>query len=248
MKQAVIVCHRGACRHAPENTFASLEKAIELGADVVELDVRPSRDGVLYVLHDDTLDRTTSGSGRLSDLASAELDRLDAGAWFSPGFAGECIPRLDAFLDACRGRIGTYVEIKQGDPGEVRDMLAARGMLDDAWTFSFDQAIRVEARAKVPDLKRMILFAHVGSVERAVAQDAHILEFDVDTLEEHLVSEAKAANLITQMFYDGDDRQVFENAVRYGIDQMNIDHVEVFRDVEGTVLSPIARSGSNQPG
>ncbi|WP_306143642.1 glycerophosphodiester phosphodiesterase family protein [Roseibium sp. MMSF_3412] len=239
MKQAVIVCHRGACRHAPENTFASLEKAIELGADVVELDVRPSRDGVLYVLHDETLERTTNGSGRLSDYSSAELDLLDAGSWFSPEFSGERIPRLDAFLDACRGRIATYVEIKEGDPGEVRDMLAARDMLDDAWTFSFDQAIRAEARAKVPDLKRMLLFAHVGSVERAVAQDAHILEFDVDTLEEQRVQEARAANLVTQMFYAGDDRQVFENAVRFGVEQMNIDHVEVFRDVESAVLSPV---------
>ncbi len=239
MKKAVIVCHRGACRHAPENTFASLEKAIELGADVVELDVRPSKDGVLYVLHDETLERTTNGSGRLSDFSSAELDRLDAGSWFASEFAGERIPRLDSFLDACRGRIGTYVEIKEGDPGEVRDMLAARGMLQNAWTFSFDQAIRAEARAKVPDLKRMLLFAHVGSVERAVAQDAHILEFDEDTLEEHLVMEAKAANLITQMFYAGDDHKMFENAVRYGIDQMNIDHVEVFREVESALMSPV---------
>nr|WP_319387183.1 glycerophosphodiester phosphodiesterase family protein [uncultured Roseibium sp.] len=238
MKQAVIVCHRGACRHAPENTFASLEKAIELGAEVVEFDVRPSKDGVLYVLHDETLERTTNGSGRLSEFSAAELDRLDAGTWFSPEFAGERIPRLDAFLDACRGRIGTYVEIKEGDPGEVRDMLAARGMLNDAWTFSFDQSIRALARAKVPDLKRMLLFAHVGSVERAVAQDAHILEFDKDTLREDLVKEARDANLITQMFYDGDDRDMFEKAVRYGIEQMNIDHVEVFREVESALLTP----------
>lgn len=240
MNHAVIVCHRGASLKAPENTFASLEKAIEQGAEVVELDVRPSKDGVLYVLHDATLDRTSNGTGHIADMVSADVDMLDAGSWFGPDYKGECIPRLGAFLDACKARIGTYVEIKEGDPAEIRDMLAVRGMLNDAWTFSFDQAIRAEARAKVPDLRRMVLFAHVGSVERAVAQDAHILEFDADTLEQQLVEEAKAANLITQMFYGGEDRAVFEKAVRCGVEQMNIDHVDLFRDIERSLLSPAA--------
>lgn len=240
MKQAAIVCHRGACLVAPENTFASLEKAIEIGADVVEFDVRPSMDGVLYVIHDATVDRTTDGTGRLSDMTSKEVDRLDAGSWFGPEFAGEPVPRLDVFLDACQGRIATYVEIKDGDPAEIRDMLAVRGMLEDAWTFSFEQAIRAETRAKVPDFKRMVLFNHVGSVERAVAQDAHILEFHENDLTEERVQEAKKAGLITQMFYGGDDPSVFENAVRFGIEQMNIDHVDLFRSVERNIFETAA--------
>ncbi|MHA7772517.1 glycerophosphodiester phosphodiesterase [Roseibium sp. M-1] len=238
MKKAVIVCHRGASLQAPENTLASLEGAIAMGAGVVEFDVRPSKDGVLYVLHDPTVDRTTDGSGRISDMVSAEVDALDAGGWFGPDFAGQKVPRLETFLDACRGRIATYVEIKEGDPGEIRDMLAVRGMLKDAWTFSFDQAIRAEARARVPDLRRMVLFMHVGSVERAVAQGAHILEFHEDNLTAELVGEAKQAGLVTQMFYAGSDREVFERAVRCGIEQMNIDHVEVFRSVERELLAP----------
>jgi len=236
VRHAVIVCHRGASLMAPENTFASLEKAIELGAEYVELDVRPSKDGVLYVMHDSTLDRTTNGRGRIADLLSKDIDALDAGFWFSAEFEGQRVPRLDHFLDACKGRIGTYVEIKEGDPAEVRDMLAVRGMLNDAWTFSFDQSILAGARARVPDLKRMVLFMHVGSVDRAVAQDARILEFHEDNLDADLVAKAKDAGLITQMFYGGDDRSVFELAVRCGIEQMNIDHVEVFRSVEKKIL------------
>ena len=239
MKQAVVVCHRGASLLAPENTFASLEKAIDLGAGVVELDVRPSRDGVLHVMHDATVDRTTDGTGRISDMTAEEIEALDAGAWFGPEFKGERVPRLDRFLDACKGRIATYVEIKEGDPAEVRDMLAVRGMLKDAWTFSFDQSIRAEARAKVPDLRRMVLFMHVGSVDRAVAQDAHILEFHEDDLDPDLVASAKRAGLVTQMFYAGKDRQVFEKAVRCGVEQMNIDEVELFQSVERKLLAPV---------
>lgn len=238
MKRAAIVSHRGANLIAPENTFASLEAAIEMGADYVEFDVRPSKDGILFVLHDDTLDRTTNGRGRFADFTAAEIETLDAGSWFSDDFAGERVPRLDAFLDACRGRIGTYVEIKEGDPAVVRDMLVARQMLGSAWTFSFDQSIRAEARAKVPDLRRMVLFAHVGSVERAVAQDAYILEFHEDNLTPDRVSEAKDAGLVTQMFYDGKDRSVLERAVRCGIEQMNIDYIDVFRSVEEEILAP----------
>lgn len=239
MKHAVIVCHRGACLVAPENTFASLERAIDLGADVVEFDVRPSRDGILYVVHDTTVDRTTDGTGRVADLLSSELDVLDAGSWFGPEYAGERLPRLDAFLDACKGRIKTYVEIKEGDPAEIRDMLAARGMLADAWMFSFDQSILAGARARVPDLRRQVLYKHVASVERAVALDAHILEFHRENVSAELVAQAKHAGLVTQMFYDGTERDVFELAVRCGVEQMNIDHVDIFRSVERELLETV---------
>ncbi|WP_420410730.1 glycerophosphodiester phosphodiesterase family protein [Roseibium sp.] len=238
MKRAAIVCHRGASLKAPENTLAALEAAIADGVEVVELDVRPSRDGVLYVHHDETVDRTTNGTGRLGDMLSSEIDQLDAGSWFSKDFAGERVPRFSSFLDACKGRIAVYAEIKEGDPAEVRDMLQTRDMLEAAWTFSFDQAIRAETRARVPDLRLMVLFDHVGSVERAVAQGAAILEFQAHNLDVDLAESAREAGLITQLFYDGDDRSVFELAIRCGIEQMNIDHVDVFRSVEDSLLAP----------
>ncbi|MTH98925.1 glycerophosphodiester phosphodiesterase family protein [Roseibium sp. RKSG952] len=237
MQKAAIICHRGACLDAPENTLASLNGAIELGADVVELDVRTSRDGVLYVHHDETVERTTDGHGRFGELLASEIDLLDAGSWFGTQFSGERVPRLDVFLDACMGRIGVYAEIKDADPGRVRDMLARRGLLEKSWTFSFDQSIRAETRAKVPDFRRMVLFEHVGSVARAVALDAHILEFHEDDITPGLVQEAKRGGLVTQMFYGGAERAVFERAVRCGVEQMNIDHVALFRAVEAEMLS-----------
>ncbi len=238
MRQARIVCHRGACKTAPENTLASLEGAIELCAFAVEFDIRTSKDDVLYVMHDATIDRTTDGTGRFADLTSEEIDQLDAGRWFGPEFAGQRVPRLDAFLDACKGRIAVYAEIKEADPARVRDMLASRNLLAEAWTFSFDQGIRAETRARVPDFRRMVLFEHVGSVERAVALGAAILEFHPETLSLERVDEARAAGLITQMFYGGTDRAVFEHAVRCGVEQMNIDEVGLFQDVEREILSP----------
>ncbi|WP_346898021.1 glycerophosphodiester phosphodiesterase family protein [uncultured Roseibium sp.] len=240
MKKAVIVCHRGACLKAPENTIAALNGAIAMGADVVEFDIRTSKDDVLYVIHDETVERTTNGRGRIADLTSFQIDQLDAGSWFATEFAGQKVPRLTDFLDVCAGRIATYAEIKMADPARVRDMLAARGMLQSAWTFSFEQSIRAETRAKVPDFRRMVLFSHVGSVERAIALDAHVLEFHVDNLTAERVAAAKSCGIKTQFFYDGRDPAVFANAIHCGVEQMNINEVDLFREVETELRSAVA--------
>jgi glycerophosphoryl diester phosphodiesterase len=100
--------------HAPENTLASFRKGVELGAPMLELDIHLSADGRLVVIHDDTVDRTTDGSGRVSDLTADELGRLDAGSWFSPDFAGERVPMLENVLDWARGRVGLVIELKLG--------------------------------------------------------------------------------------------------------------------------------------
>lgn len=91
--------HRGANAVAPENTFAGFEIARRAGADYVETDVRTAADGTLVLVHDDTLDRTTDGSGAVAERSPDELARLDAGSWFGPRFAGQRIPTLEAFLE-----------------------------------------------------------------------------------------------------------------------------------------------------
>ena len=83
-----IVVHRGANALAPENTWPSAEAALQYGATWIEVDVRTSKDGVLFNLHDETLDRTTNGKGQLSDMLSVDVRKLDAGSWFAPQFAG----------------------------------------------------------------------------------------------------------------------------------------------------------------
>jgi glycerophosphoryl diester phosphodiesterase len=101
----LVNAHRGASGYAPENTFAAFDLARQVGADGVETDVRLTRDGALVLLHDATLDRTTDGSGPIGRRAWAEVERLDAGRWFGPEFAGQRVPRLDAFLDRYLGPV-----------------------------------------------------------------------------------------------------------------------------------------------
>lgn len=127
------IAHRGASGHAPENTMAAFDKAVEMEADFFELDVQMSKDGHLVVIHDTTVDRTTDGTGAVKDLTLAELKRLDAGSWFGPEFAGERIPTLEEVLDRYRGNIGILIEIKAPEryPGieeKVADALKERNM------------------------------------------------------------------------------------------------------------------------
>ena len=121
LPRPVIFGHRGASAHAPENTIASFELALVQGADAIELDVKLSSDGVVVVHHDDTVDRTTNGTGRIKDLTLAELKTLDAGSFFSEKFKGEKIPTLEEVFEAVGKR--TFINIELTNYKTRRDHL-----------------------------------------------------------------------------------------------------------------------------
>jgi len=111
----IVFAHRGYSAKAPENTMAAFELALEFDADGIELDIHLTKDGEIVVIHDDTLDRTTNGTGLVSTYTMSELKAFDAGAWFSPEFAGEQIPTLRRVLDLTKGTDTLLnIEIKTG--------------------------------------------------------------------------------------------------------------------------------------
>ena len=93
-----IFAHRGSKGTHPENTLASFKEAVRVGSDGIELDVHLTKDGQLVVIHDETVDRTTNGTGEIRTLTLAEIKELDAGSWFNERFAGEKIPTLEEVL------------------------------------------------------------------------------------------------------------------------------------------------------
>ncbi len=104
--------HRGASADAPMNTLPAFKRALEQGADGVELDVQLSKDGVPVVIHDDTVDATTNGQGLVAEMTAAQLQALDAGSWFGASFAGTTIPTLAEVFRVIGGRSIINVEIK----------------------------------------------------------------------------------------------------------------------------------------
>lgn len=129
----LVIAHRGASGAAPENTLAAIDKALEAGADVIEIDVHQTRDSIIIVLHDEKLDRTTDKSGLIKNFNWNEINDADAGSWFSNEYAGEKIPTLADVLTHIRGRALLLIEIKKGGdyyPGierSVFNMIQAHG-------------------------------------------------------------------------------------------------------------------------
>ena len=222
-----IVCHRGACHHAPENTIASGLAAARLGGDIVELDVRQSGDGVLYVLHDATLERTTNGLGPIVEMHSRDLDRLDAGTWFNPTFTGEPLPRLARMLDALKDRVGFYVEVKSGDADAVAHAILSADVADNTFTYSETAQIRDEMATAAPWLRRMINWNDITGVKEARDLGAAILEFHAPDLTQERLSQARAVGMQVMVHTPLKDEALFEQGIRARVDYLNIDFPEI---------------------
>ena len=117
--------HRGASKYAPENTLASIQSAIELGIDYVELDVRYTSDGVPIIFHDALLHRTTDGFGYVKNTSLSELQKLDAGSWFGEEFKGTQVPTLKDALELMQGRICLQWHIKSTVTKKAIDLVRA---------------------------------------------------------------------------------------------------------------------------
>ena len=114
----LVVAHRGFSGAAPENTLAAFREAIKVGSDMIELDIQLSKDGKIVVIHDETLERTTDGQGKVADLTFREIRKLDAGSWFGPQFSGEKIPTLQEVLELAKGKVLVNIEIKSPSHGQ----------------------------------------------------------------------------------------------------------------------------------
>jgi glycerophosphoryl diester phosphodiesterase len=139
-----MVGHRGAMGLAPENTIASLQKAVDHHVNLIEVDVHRTVDGELVVIHDNSLTRTTNGDGKIKEMTWAELSQLEAGSHFSLEFAGEPIPRLQDVIDFCKANDvilvleGKYTADYPGMEQQILALLAANDMLDQIILISFD--------------------------------------------------------------------------------------------------------------
>lgn len=145
LARPLVIGHRGAARHAPENTLPSFAMGLRSGADMVELDYHHSRDGVPMAIHDATLDRTTDAGARwglrrcsVARKDCAELQALDAGAWFAPEFRGARVPTLFEALTVIQAEAATLIERKSGDAADCLATLRQGDWVNDVIVQAFD--------------------------------------------------------------------------------------------------------------
>ncbi len=167
-----IIAHRGGALLAPENTIAAYQNAVNLGSDYFELDVRLSKDDSLMIMHDDTIDRTTSGSGALSSFIYLQLRLYDAGSWFGPEFAGQKIPTLYEALSVAKGTsTKVVIELKSSETrlaGKVVDLVKAMNMEDRVLISCFNLNQIAQVRTLDPSIE---IQQFVNSVSQSEIND-----------------------------------------------------------------------------
>lgn len=166
-----IVAHRGASAYEPENTLRAFRRAIELGADMSELDVQLSKDGALVIMHNSSVDETTNGHGLVCDLTLTELQQLDAGQ-------GERVPTLQQVIDLVRGKNGLYIELKAPEtPRPTVTLLRANQFTADRQVIvgSFSEDLVRETKNLAPEISTALLVGPLYSANELIelARAAH---------------------------------------------------------------------------
>jgi glycerophosphoryl diester phosphodiesterase len=235
-----VIAHRGASGHAPEHTFAAYDRALAMGADYIEQDLQMTADGELVVLHDETLDRTTDGTGRVDAVTLAQVRTLDAGAWFAPEFAGERVPTLDDVLARYGAGARYYIETKtpSGMEEKLLALIAAHGLTEAAraarqvliQSFSED-SLRLIHRLD-PELPLIQLVGDVGSPAirarlPAIREYAYGIGPALGSVDAGLMAAAHAAGLAVHPFTAETPAQHAE-LVELGVDGAFSNHPDRF--------------------
>jgi len=234
-RPALISLHRGANRYAPENTLPAFEKAIRLGTDYIEFDVRTTSDGKLFLLHDSTLDGRTDGHGPIASTPSSVIATLSAGSSFGPAYANIGLPTLDAFLGSVAGRVNLYFDAKQIEPEVLNAALLKYDVVDKTVVYG-SPFFLAKVKAANPKIR---LLAPLGSPSQigALAESLKPYAFDTNwkILSRELIQRCHSLNI--KVFSDalGDHERVadYVQAIEWGIDLIQTDHpLRVMRAME----------------
>jgi glycerophosphoryl diester phosphodiesterase len=206
----LIVAHRGASALAPENTLSSFRRAVEIGADGVEFDVRLAKDGVPVVIHDANLMRTGRRDEKVADLTSAELAEVDVGSWFnqaykkraSNDFSADTVPTLEAVLEELRGFRGLiFIELKCRDAETealcraVCSVITPSPLLPQIIVKSFKLSVIPNMRFRCPGVKTAALFA--PKVMRFLRKEKHLVRIASELGADHI---SVHRSLVTRKF------------------------------------------------
>jgi len=228
-----VMAHRGASKIAPENTLSALRRAVEAGADWVEIDVQLTADSQVVLFHDGDLMRTSGDSARIADLSIEQLARFDVGSWFAPEFADERIPSLAEAIDAVRGRAGLNIELKYVDPGSVLIERVVRtvqetGFADHCLVTSFTygelQAVRhIDSSIRTG----LIIAASLGNVSNLNLSALNIEHYNISRRH---VRDAHARKLEVISGTVDDPRQM-EALIHLGVDYIMTNRPDVLVDL-----------------
>jgi glycerophosphoryl diester phosphodiesterase len=209
----IITGHRGAAKLEPENTLRSIQKAIDLGVDQIEIDVHLTRDGHLVVIHDATVDRTTNGHGAVADLTLEAIRRLDAGK-------GERIPTLQEAIDLVRGKVILQIELKGPDTAQpVVSAIEANGIENQVVVTSFVHDRLRETRRLNRNIRLGALWSKppANACEQAIDIGAEAIHIQHQYIDAALVQKAHSLGLKIRA-WNPDTVEEMQRVIELGVD------------------------------
>lgn len=254
MKKPILEAHRGFSGRFPENTLRSFREAVAEGARSIELDIHASSDGQLIVMHDETVDRTTNGTGRIADLSLAQLKELDAGAWMGEAFRGTPIPTLDETLELTDASgVAFNVEVKRfGSPEQARKLVALLERHQPApgafhVVSSFDADALLQVRAAGGRMPLCILGSKADEILK-VAIEHHFewMHSHFSTVTPSIVAAAHEAG-IRVMIWTLNDATRYDEFVAMGVDKICTNWIREMLAAERIAVQLAAEAAGQTP-
>ena len=222
-----VMVHRGLSKVAPENTRAAIEMAVQDYCEWVEIDLRLTKDGQHVVIHNDTVDATTDGKGRVSEMTLSELQQLDAGAWFARRFAQSRLMSLPEVLALAKGKVNLYLDCKQVDPKRLVDEIIAAKMESQVIVYGQStllSQVRDLSHGSLPGMTKYRGNIPLDSFVKEVAPAA--VEIDADEVTAELCQKFHAAGIKVQAKVLGaewDQPSVWGRVIDAGVDWLQTD-------------------------
>lgn len=240
----VVIAHRGGSAYSPENTMSAFRKAVSMKAEMIELDVLLSKDGVPVVIHDATVDRTTNTKGTVSDFTLAELRKMDAGSWFDEKFKGEKIPTLEEVLQFAKDKIAVNIEIKteavtdsvkNGIVEKCLKIVGKAGVKNQVIFSSFDYRALNHLEELAPEMPKAMLYEKSQSGEKLpseLVQEYHVNVFNCShkQLSDEWIADLKKNN-IPFFIYTVNDRDLMGSLIKKGATGIFSDKPDVLKEV-----------------
>ena len=228
--------HRGASAYAPENTIAAIKKAIDMGAEAIEIDVQLTKDRKLIVIHDYDLKRTTNGSGLVMAKTLEELQSLDSGSWYSSDYRGEKLAKLEEVIENVPKNILINIELKKFPMDkknmvlEVLEVIEKYNVWDRVIISSFNHSLLKKLREKSKKIRIGVLFdKEIPNLEKTPIMDClkpYSIHLNSKYLDEKELGKLK--NSPYKIYsYTINDREIAKKYEPYGLDGFFTDYPEI---------------------
>ena len=248
-KQFFVIAHRGASAYYPENTMSAFRAAVDMNADMIELDVLISKDNIPVVFHDEKLNKKTNGSGYVMDHILSDLKKLDAGSWFDPKFKNERIPTLREVLEYSNNKIFVNIEIKSEAVTQVEKngivelvlkLVEELGMQDKVIISSFDYRVLERVKKNNSLVKVALLYERQQSYGREPSKLVEDYKVDAFNLSMQQLADSWIKqlneNTIPFFVYTVNDDKLMESLIRAGAKGIFTDRPDLLNKVVDEVI------------